>query len=309
MTRTAGSLRLLTIALLLVLCMLLPRPAAAGVPVRSALLANLTSGVILYQKSADMRIPPASLTKIMTSYLVLDAIRAGKLSMNTRVRIPAAAARVGGSTMHLRRGETVTVAKLLQGMLVASGNDAATALALKVSGRHDHFVAAMNRKARQLGMTSTTFRNATGLPAAGQFTTARDMLRLCRAYLANHPEALRIHGLSAINHRRRTLTTTNPFLGEKGVDGLKTGFTASSGYNIIVTGKRNGTRILAIVLGGRSKGRRNTAAGALLRTGFRHPNSPAKVRAAIDGRGQRNLKNTPRGKKKTSRRKAKKRRS
>ena len=288
--------RLFSLAITLLLCFFAAR-AMADVPVRSALLVNLTTGATLYQKSPDMKIPPASLTKVMTAFLVLDAIREGRLSMNAKVRVPNVAAAVGGSSMKLRAGETTTVSALLHGMLIASGNDAATALAYKVAGRQDVFVAAMNKKARQLGMKSTTFRNPTGLPAAGQLTTARDMLTLCRAYITRHPEALRIHRTSAYRHGKRTLTTTNPFLGEPGIDGLKTGFTASSGYNIVVTGRRNGTRLMAIVLGGRSKAKRNQAAGTLIRTGFKNPGSPAAVRKIIDGSTRRTLKNTPRQKK------------
>ena len=276
--------------LLALLFSLLPgREAVAGVPVRSALLLNMSTGQILYQKSPDTQIPPASLTKVMTSFLVHDAIQAGRLSFGSKVRVPSSAAYAGGSTMHLRPGERITVQNLLEGMLIASGNDAATALAYRVSGNPRAFVGAMNAKASAIGMTSTVFRNPTGLPAAGQTTTARDMMRLALAYTSSYPGALRIHSQSFAQHGRRTLTTTNPFLGEKGVDGLKTGFTVSSGYNIIVTAKRGGTRLLIIVLGGRSAGRRNMAARELLDAGFRHPSSAEAVRREVDGSGVMNL--------------------
>ena len=183
--------------LLALLFSLLPgREAVAGVPVRSALLLNMSTGQILYQKSPDTQIPPASLTKVMTSFLVHDAIQAGRLSFGSKVRVPSSAAYAGGSTMHLRPGERTTVQNLLEGMLIASGNDAATALAYRVSGNPRAFVGAMNAKASAIGMTSTVFRNPTGLPAAGQTTTARDMMRLALAYMSSYPGALRIHSQS-----------------------------------------------------------------------------------------------------------------
>ena len=276
-------------AALLAAVLACPEAACAGVPVRSCLLYNMTTGAMLYQKSPDMKIPPASLTKIMTSYLVHDAIRRGRLSLGNRVRITPASAGVGGSTMHLRSGERLPVWNLLEGMIIASGNDAATALAWRAGGSLDAFVAAMNAKARAVGMRSTRFRNPTGLPAAGQITTARDMLRLSLAYIQSYPSALRIHSQSLFRHGRRTLTTTNPFLGEPGVDGLKTGFTAGSGYNIIVTARRGGVRLLAVVLGGRTSAKRNRAARELLDAGFRFPASPRRVRALLDGRGPKTL--------------------
>ena len=281
-------LRLLFLAVFLFL-VLGSQAAWAGIPVRAAIMMNMTTGRILYQKNADKAIPPASLTKLMTSFLVHDAIAAGRLSMGTKVRIPREAARVGGSSMHLRTGERVTVAKLLQGTLISSGNDAATALALKVSGRQKNFVDAMNTKAARLGMKHTRFKNPTGLPAAGQVTTARDMMRLSLAYLARYPRAAKISGLKTYYHRGRAHNTTNPFLGTRGVNGLKTGFTLSSGYNIILTTQRGPNRLLIVLLGASSKYRRSVAASALLNAGLRYPNSASHVRKLIDGSSKRQL--------------------
>lgn len=283
--RTPRFVVLLALALLLTWAV----PAEAGLPVRAALMMNMSTGHILYEKNADKQIPPASLTKIMTSFLVHDAISAGRLSMRTRVRVPAQATRVGGSSMHLRKGELVTVEDLLKGAIVASGNDAATALALSTSGRLQTFVGAMNAKAQQIGMKRTRFKTVTGLPAAGQLTTARDMARLCRAYLNRHPKAIRFHSTRSFTHRNRELGTTNPFLGSKGVNGLKTGFTLSSGYNIILTTGRARHNLLIVVLGGKSKERRDSAAYSLLTAGLNHPNNSAMVQQIIDGRQKRQL--------------------
>ncbi len=209
-------------AFLLVLCLALLAPGAASawLPVKAAFMMNLSTGRVLYQKNPDMRIPPASLTKVMTSFLVHDAVAAGRLSMQSRLRVPREAATQGGSRMRLRQGESVTVDQLLHGAIIASGNDAAAALAVRTAGTQRRFVQQMNAKARSLGMKGTRFKNPTGLPASGQLTTARDMAKLARAYVTAHPRAMRIHGKKSFRHGRRTLTTTNPFLGARGVNGL-----------------------------------------------------------------------------------------
>ena len=267
----------------------LARQAHAGVPVRAAIVLNMTTGRILYQKNADMRIPPASLTKLMTSFLVHDALSSGKLQRSTKVRVSREAARVGGSSMNLRAGETVTIAQLLEGAIISSGNDAATALAIKVSGRQRNFVNVMNARARRLGMKSTVFKNPTGLPAAGQLTTARDMMRLAVAYLKRHPSAARIHAQRSYHFHRRLRTTTNPFLGSRGVTGLKTGFTQASGYNIILTAERGKNKFLIVLLGARTKNRRSIAGAELLTAAFKYPNNARLFRQAVDGTDKRTL--------------------
>ncbi|MBD5538896.1 MAG: D-alanyl-D-alanine carboxypeptidase, partial [Desulfovibrio sp.] len=249
-------------------------------PARSAILVDLDSGRVLYEKNADTPIPPASLTKIMTMYLAMDAVKARRLRLDTRVRIPASAASVGGSSMHLSAGESVPLVRLLAGMAVVSGNDAAMAVATKVGGDTRAFVRQMNGRARSLGLSRTTFKNPTGLPAAGQKTSARDMMRLCRAYLKAHPTAMRFHGMRNFLHRGLSLRNTNALLGTmNGVNGLKTGWTVASGYNLVVTAQRGKTRLLAVVLGASSREQRDTAARRLIEAGFRQPRDPKKVQA------------------------------
>lgn len=274
----------------------LAQAAQAGIPVKAAIVLNMTTGRILYQKNADMRIPPASLTKIMTSMLVHDALAEGRLTRNTRVRIPREAARVGGSTMNLRAGERVTVAQLLQGTIISSGNDAATALALKVSGRQRPFVDAMNTRARRLGMRNTVFKNPTGLPAAGQLTTARDMMRLASAYIRKYPAAAKIHAQESYVFHGRTHATTNPFLGSRGVNGLKTGFTLASGFNIILTSQRGNNKILIVLLGASTKTRRSIAGNILLTAAHKYPNNARLFRQAVDGNAKRTLASSERKK-------------
>ncbi len=262
--------------------LLLPCQVLAIKGMRAAILINLDTGRILFEHKADMPIPPASLTKIMSLFLTLDAVKAKKLTVTERIRIPSAAATVGGSSMHLRVGERVPVRDLLTGAAVASGNDAITALALRVSGSQRRFVQAMNNKARKLGMRHSYFKNPSGLPAAGQRSSPRDMALLARTYLKVHPEALRYHATYALTHRKRFLPNTNTLLGVvPGVTGLKTGWTIASGYNIIVTAVRGKTRLLAVVMGGKSRKSRDAAAARILEAGFRHGTNIRQIYAAL----------------------------
>lgn len=289
LTPACRTLLTLLLALAVFLAPGLAAEALAGVPVKAAIVLNMTTGRILYQKNADMHIPPASLTKLMTSMLVHDALSEGRLSRSTKVRVPKEAAAVGGSSMNLRAGETVTVSQLLEGTLISSGNDAATALALKVSGRQRNFVNAMNTRARRLGMKSTVFKNPTGLPAAGQLTTARDMMRLAVAYLKRHPSAARIHAQPTYQFHNKTYGTTNPFLGSRGVTGLKTGFTLASGYNIILTAESGKNKFLIVLLGAQSKNKRSIAGSELLAAAYKYPNNARLFRQTVDGTDQRTL--------------------
>ena len=284
-TKLAPRLPALLLLLLALQLVLAPAALAALGGVRSAILINMNTGKVLFAKNADAAIPPASLTKVMTMYLTLDAVQAKKLRLQEIIRIRPGVAKVGGSSMHLRTGERVSVSQLLTGAAVASGNDAATALALRVGGNQRQFVRAMNAKTRALGMRRTVFKNPTGLPAAGQKTTARDMAALTRAYLRSHPSAQVFHRTRFFTHRGRTMRNTNALLGTvAGVNGLKTGWTVASGYNLIVTAQRGKTRLLAVVLGGSSRNARDGAARRLVEAGFRAPGSPKAVKKALGRR-------------------------
>lgn len=265
--------------------LLVPCQCLAAFQVRAAILCNLGSGRILFERNADLRVAPASLTKIMTMYLALDAARAGRISLNEKVAIPPLAAGTGGSAMGLAPGEKVPLVRLLAGMAVSSGNDAATAVAMRLGTTLQNFARQMNMKAKKLGMKNTVFKNPTGLPAAGHKSTARDLMLLCRAYLRDHPGAARFHSMKFFMHKGMVSRNTNPLLGRiEGVDGLKTGWTVASGYNLIVTARRGRTRLLAIVLGCPGREARDEAAIRLLEAGFRYPSSPQKVRQMIDGK-------------------------
>ena len=221
-------------------CVLLFSPtAASALAVRAAILMNASTGQIIYEKNAAAPIPPASLAKVMNMFLAMDAVAGNKTSLAQRVRISADVARTGGSSMHLRQGDSVSLRALLTGMAVASGNDAARAVARVISGTERRHVSRMNARAKALGMRRTAFKNVTGLPAGGQTTCARDMLLMARAYLRRHPQAAVFHNTRTLRHNARTLYNTNKLLGAvPGVNGLKTGYTGASGYNVIVTAQR-----------------------------------------------------------------------
>lgn len=276
--------KILAAILALLFPLTLCSPCAAGpLRVKAAILVNLSTGRTLYELNADKRLAPASLTKVMTMFLTLDAIRAGRLKLNDKALVSAEAAKAGGSAMHIFKGERVPVTRLLTGAAVASGNDAATALAEKVGGSVPAFVSKMNSKAASLGMTRTRFKNPTGLPAAGHKTTARDLALLCKAYLKSRPEGRRFHAITNFMHKGLVVRNTNSLLGRvKGVNGLKTGWTAASGYNLIVTGKRGSTELMAVILGAPNKEERAAAAIRLLEAGWKHPNSPALVKKFVD---------------------------
>ncbi len=266
----AFMLRKPTIFLTLVLILGFSSTAeAAKLAVKSAAVMDFATGKILLEQNPYRKIPPASITKIMSMYLVFEAIEQGRIKLADTVKVSSRAADTGGSSMNLKAGETVTVAELLDGMAVASGNDACVAMA-EYFGGVDAFVAMMNRKARELGMIDTTFVNPNGLPAEGQYTTARDMLKLSQSYLNRFPQALSIHSKRTITHNGRTRKNSNRLLGHyPGVDGIKTGWVNASGYNIVVTAKRGDTRIIAVVLGGKSWQVRNREASKAMDICFR----------------------------------------
>lgn len=267
-----------TIALILLL-LCLTQPAAARYDVKAVLVMDMYSGQILLEQNADKQIAPASLTKILTMYLVWEDVEQGRVKLEDTVTISKAAAATGGSSMKLVKGEEVTVYDLMRGMGIASGNDACVAVAEYISGKEEQFVERMNRKAGFLGMQSTTFKNPHGLPAEGQLTTARDMMRLASAYLRRFPGSLEIHSKTHMYHRKIKRKNSNKLLGRiEGVDGLKTGYVSASGFNIIVTAERNNRRLLAVVLGGRTSAVRNREATKILEASFNMPQKQPRMR-------------------------------
>lgn len=236
---------------------------------RSAILADLASGEVIYEQNPADLIAPASLTKVLTLYLAFEAIEEGRVHWMDSVHISPNAVSAGPVRMGLKAGTIVPFRDLIYGTAVISGNDAAIAVAEHVGGSEVNFVRMMNIKAKQLGMWNSNFVNPNGLPAAGQVTTAKDILTLSMAYLKRFPQCLEIHSLQKFTYNNCTRSNANRLLGScPGVDGLKTGFVNASGYNLAATGMREGRRLVAVVLGASSPGLRKTETTRLLEYGF-----------------------------------------
>jgi len=237
---------------------------------RSAILMDMTTGRILYSRNADAAIQPASITKVLTLYVADEAILEGKVHPRDSVKISRKAGRTGGSKMFLEAGSELPLEELLKGMAVVSANDASVAVAEYIGGDIETFVERMNRKARELGMERSFFRNPNGLPAKGQVTTAKDILILARAYLQRFPESLNIHSQQYYTYRDITQHNRNSLLHRyPNADGLKTGWVQKAGYHIVATAKRGDTRLIAVVMGAKNPKSRAKETERLLDEGFR----------------------------------------
>ena len=263
-------------ALLAALCVLtlLPRTAVAvELPLtsRAALLMEKTTGQILFAQNEHEALEPASVTKIMTLLLTMDAIDSGAMAYDDVVTVSANAAGMGGSQVFLAEGEKITVEELLKSVCVSSGNDAAVALAEKVSGVTELFVEQMNNRAKGLGMDDTHFVNCTGLTAKGHVTSAYDIALMSRELLTRHPDIRRFTTIWMDTIRDGTfgLANTNKLIRfYDGATGLKTGYTSSAGYCISATAEREGMELIAVIMKGETADKRNTDAKALLNYGF-----------------------------------------
>lgn len=263
-------------ALLAALCLLALLPTTADaveLPLtsRAALLMEKTTGQILFAQNEHEALEPASVTKIMTLLLTMDAIDSGALSYDDVVTVSANAAGMGGSQVFLAEGEKITVEDLLKSVCVSSGNDAAVALAEKVSGVTELFVEQMNNRAKGLGMDDTHFVNCTGLTAKGHVTSAYDIALMSRELLTRHPDIRRFTTIwtDTIRGGAFGLANTNKLIRfYDGATGLKTGYTASAGYCISATAEREGMELIAVIMKGETADKRNTDAKALLNYGF-----------------------------------------
>ena len=263
-------------ALLAALCVLALLPRTAGaveLPLtsRAALLMEKTTGEILFAQNEHEALEPASVTKIMTLLLTMDAIDSGAMAYDDVVTVSANAAGMGGSQVFLAEGEKITVEELLKSVCVSSGNDAAVALAEKVSGVTELFVEQMNNRAKGLGMDDTHFVNCTGLTAKGHVTSAYDIALMSRELLTKHPDIRRFTTIWTDTIRDGTfgLANTNKLIRfYDGATGLKTGYTTSAGYCISATAEREGMELIAVIMKGETADKRNTDAKALLNYGF-----------------------------------------
>ena len=253
------------VALLAALAVFAPRVAQA----EALLLVEADTGKVLQADNATMPWYPASVTKMMTAYATLKAVKDGTLSLDTLLTVSPVAASQAPSKMGLRPGTQVTVENALAMMLVKSANDMAVVLAEGVGGSIDGFSAIMNQHAQQLGMTQTSYVNPNGLPADGQITSARDLAILARAIIRDLPEYEYFYHIPAIRYGRRVTNNFNHLIGRyPGADGFKTGFICASGYNLVGSATHNGKRLIAVVLGSTSGHMRAVRAAQLLERGF-----------------------------------------
>jgi serine-type D-Ala-D-Ala carboxypeptidase (penicillin-binding protein 5/6) len=265
-----------SLAWLVALCLTLsaahaaaPIPKAPDVAARAYILMDHFSGRVLAENHADDRMEPASLTKLMTSYVIFHALKEGRLKLTDPVTISEHAWRSEGSRTFVQVGTRIPAEVLIKGMIIQSGNDATIALAEKVGGTEPAFVQIMNEYARRLGMKSTSFVNSDGLPAANHYTTARDMATLANALMRDFPDlyqwfSIREYIWNNIKQQNRNgLLERDP-----SVDGMKTGHTDSAGYCLVTAAKRDGMRLITVVLGSPSIKAREDASEALLNYGY-----------------------------------------
>ncbi len=247
-----------------------PVPKAPSVGAKGYLLEDFHSGQIIAEKNADQPLEPASITKLMTAYVVFSEIREGNLSLEEKVRISEKAWRTEGSRMFVEVNSQVSVADLLKGVIIQSGNDATVALAEQVAGTEEGFASLMNHHAEQLGLTGTHFVNSTGLPHKDHYTTARDIAIVARAMIEEFPEYYRWYSERQFTYNNITQYNRNKLLWrDESVDGLKTGHTESAGYCLVTSAERDGMRLISVVLGTGSEEARADASQALLNYGFR----------------------------------------
>lgn len=240
---------------------------------RSAILIERDTGKILYEKNSNQELPPASMTKIMTMILIMEALDKGKITLKDKVRASEYAASMGGSQIFLEPGEEMTVNDLLKGIAIGSGNDASMAMAEYLAGSEEKFVAKMNQKAKELGLTHTKFQNPTGLPVENHYSTAHDMAMMGRELLKyekiiNYTSKYEAY-LRTDTDKKFWLVNTNRLVKfYPGVDGLKTGFTGQAKYCLTATAKKGNMRVLAVVFGASTPKDRNNQVTKMLDYAF-----------------------------------------
>ena len=247
----------------------------------ASFIINENTKRIYHNANADTRNYPASLTKIMTLYLVFDALKSKKISMNSKFKVSKRATRQPPSKLNLSSGSNITVKNAILALVTKSANDVATVIAENLGKSERNFARLMTRKAKKLGMTRTTFRNASGLPNRGQLSTARDMATLGIAIRKNHPKFFKLFKTKSFIYKGIKYTNHNNLLGSySGTDGIKTGYTNASGFNLVASVERNGQRIIGVVFGGKKARSRDKHMVTLLNKYFKTSLSKPLVRIA-----------------------------
>lgn len=246
--------------------MLQSLPAAARY---AAIVIDADTGRVVHENEAAQRWYPASLTKVMTIYMTLAALEADRLSLHEMLPVSQHASMMPSSKLGLRHGQTISVENAIMAVTTRSANDAAVVLAERLGGSESQFASMMTQQAHRLGMTSSSFQNASGLPDEGQISSARDLAILSAALIRDFPQHYHYFSSTEFHYKGRVLPNTNRILKSyPDADGLKTGFTCGSGYNLIASAKRNGHRMIGVLLGAHSSGERFAQMGNLLDVGF-----------------------------------------
>lgn len=246
-------------------------PSVPAVAARAYILQDFQSKRILMEKNSDLRIEPASLTKLMTAYLTFEALQTGKLKLTDMVKISENAFKMGGSRMYVEKNTEVQLELLVKGMIIQSGNDASVALAeLLGNGKEENFVNLMNEKAKSLGLSNTHYVNSTGLPDAQHYSTTHDLARLAQALIERFPEYYHWYSEKTFSYHGINQTNRNLLLWrDPSVDGMKTGFTDSAGYCLVSSAKREGMRLISVVVGTENPKARAAESQKMLDYGFR----------------------------------------
>lgn len=265
-----GGLRVFLVALATLFMVAHAGHAAADNPRYAAFVVDETTGEVLHARRADDARYPASLTKMMTLYMLFEALERGDVTMSTEMTVSRHAAGQSPSVLGVESGDTITVETAIRALIIRSANDIAVVVGEHLAGTESAFATRMTSRARELGLTRTTFRNASGLPNSRQMTTARDMARLSIALHRDFPQYFHYFRERSFVHNGRTWRSHNNLVGRvNGVDGMKTGYIRASGFNIAVTAERNGHRIVTVVMGGPSAASRDNHAEELVNAAFR----------------------------------------
>lgn len=261
--------RLVALVAVLVPALVLSTDAIGAKPREAAIVVDHATGEVLYARNADRPVYPASLTKMMTLYMLFDELDSHRLSLSSRLPVSGNAAAMPASKLGLRRGSSISVEMAIPALIAKSANDVAVVVAEALSGSEERFAEEMTAKARRLGLRATVFRNASGLPHRYQKTTARDMALLARRLIIDHADKYAAFAVSGFSYNGRTYRTYNRLLARySGMDGLKTGYIRASGFNLAGSALRDGRRLVAVMFGGRSAASRDRAFARLLDRGF-----------------------------------------
>ncbi len=246
-------------------------PAPPQLATEGHILLDAATGTVIIEENAEMRLPPASLTKIMTSYIIASEIKQGRISLDDLVPISVKAWKMEGSRMFVREGTEVKVSDLIRGIVIQSGNDASVAMAEFIAGDEQTFADMMNQVAQNLGMTRSQFKNATGLPDEGHYTTAKDLSLLARALIRDFPEHYKVYKEKYFAYNDIRQANRNSLLWrDDAIDGMKTGHTEAAGFCLVASAEKKDMRLISVVMGATSERARSTESQKLIQYGFRY---------------------------------------